>query len=242
MITNQAILRRITSTNVEIACLACDESHQYMRNESSSRSRHLLEVVLHAEMVIHLSGTLFPLGPRTDGKSTLTMLRGQFMTKPASRGSKWEKAGLADEARKLFSTVHGRMVGWDVKRFRLFISPFHLWRDKGSKYIDNDGNVKWVIERSMQQPIPVTITPSACVHEHSALSLIHAEPVLAHNSGDVDMRKVRQRSTNATIMAWLGTKLWRRYRDANNEARTPREKASKLDNVVSTSLGKEPIS
>jgi hypothetical protein len=105
--------------DVRVLALCGDESHAYFKSVNSQRSRSAVNVIAKADMVIYISGTLFPLGPKTYGASTLKILGSNFMD--AKQTMKWNTA-LQEKFQRLFATESGRMKNWDIMLFRTGLS------------------------------------------------------------------------------------------------------------------------
>src|SRR5579859_6464304 len=57
----------VEQSALHMPCLMADESHLYLRNPKSQRGKLYNILLPKADFVVHMSGTLFPLGPKTDG-------------------------------------------------------------------------------------------------------------------------------------------------------------------------------
>lgn len=197
----------ILDPKVRILVCAADESHTFLKSKASDRSREIAPVIQKSEMMICTSGTLFPLGPKTDGLSTLTMMGGDLKT-----SMKWSKCKVGGELRKLFKLTEREFMDWDVGKFRKLITPFHLRRDRRSRWLDRSDPEKpvwrWVIPRSRARPNPATVKPGVCVQEELALKNI--QRLRFDPSGKINMNDVALRSTHALQMAWLGVDLWKK--------------------------------
>jgi hypothetical protein len=106
LMSNVPILELLLDSNVDIIALFADESHGYLRNKGSARCKAVLPIFDKAQMVVHISGTPFPLGPKTDAEDTMSMLGGEFRQK---RGqylrSKWVVKRLHKKLENLFKTT-----------------------------------------------------------------------------------------------------------------------------------------
>jgi hypothetical protein len=221
------------ANNVRVLALCGDESHAYFKSVTSQRSRSAANVIAKADMVIFISGTLFPLGPKTDGASTLTMLGGNFIN--ANQTSKWNK-DLRKKFKRLFCTENGRMKNWDVMLFRTGILPFHLRRTIKSRYeeigVDGELHTKWVIPRKYARPEPILLTPGSCMYEQEARKRV--KPVQTRKSGDIDLNLIKHRSTEILIMNWFGCALYDKYE------MTTGSKTNAMDVITESIEAEEP--
>jgi len=124
--------------------LFADEAHAAFRSLDSNRARLWDKMNAWSEFTCLISGTLFPLGPRKDGKGLMSCLGRDWDRKNA----KWtteERVVL----KKLF--MHN---DWDILAFRTLITPFYLRRDLNSQWFR-----KWIIPRVRVRPKPEIVDP-----------------------------------------------------------------------------------
>lgn len=219
-----------STPNLRILCICGDESHDYFRHPESGRCKAVWPILARSEMVVHISGTLFPLGPRTDAQGTMKMLGGPFTSGYSNDGSKWS-VELRKKLRHLFHTEQGRRINWDVITFRTLVTPFHLRRTLASKYSDvgKDGTIhqRWIIPRTFARPKPIVVTPEPCNYEREArmqMSGVFQECLLP--TGELDLKVLKSRSTTVMIMNWIGPKLYRRYLDAGGSSQVKAERVA----------------
>jgi hypothetical protein len=231
MMKNSAIKDLLLHPKVEILALFADESHTYLRNKDSARCQAVLPVFAKVKFLVHVSGTLFPLGPKTDAQDTMFMLGGEYKKSPAD--SKWTTARLDKQLDELFKESYGRKINWDIRVFRTLITPFHLRRTMDSKYKATPDAQRrtWIIPRAYSRPQVQIIKPEPCRHEPKALSLMSKLTSLRH--GQINFKQLKTRSTDAAMMTWFGCELYQAYKDARGKTGTHNPAAEK---VIETSL------
>ena len=213
---NSSIVGVLLRPEVEILALFADESHEYLRNKDSRRCQAVSPVFAKAQMIVHISGTLFPLGPKTDAEHTMVMLGGEYK-KPGVQ-SKWRDAGLDKQLIKLFKENHGRKINWDIRKFKTLITPFYLRRGIRSKYrvSPEAPGLTYIIPRHYCRPEIQVIKPGPCRHEAEALSSMSTMESI--HTGHINMNQLKTRSTDAMLMTWFGCDLYKRYTRVRSEA------------------------
>jgi hypothetical protein len=207
---SQSITALLLDSNVEILALLADESHEYLRNKDSARCQAVFPVFAKAQMIVHISGTLFPLGPKTDAEHTMFMLGGEYKKSPVQ--SKWAAAKLDKQLNNLFKESHGRKVNWDIRAFKTLITPFYLRRTLRSKYrVSPDApRLTYIIPRKYCRPEIQIIKPGPCRHEAEALSSMSTMKSI--HKGYININQLKTRSTDAMLMTWFGCDLYKRYK------------------------------
>jgi hypothetical protein len=145
LVRDPRIAKFLTATNrydLDIPCLMADESHLYLRNDKSNRGKVYNYLLPRTGFVVHMSGTLFPLGPRDDGLRVLCQLGGEFAAQPPARWSPVQ----ALQPKKLSRD-------WDVLEFRYFVTPFYLRRCSHS-------NDRPIIDEGIRAPVPFIEDPN----------------------------------------------------------------------------------
>jgi hypothetical protein len=228
MIANSRIAETVLSPNVNILVVAADESHFILRDKGSQRCRSAEKVLAKAKMVVQTSGTIWPYGPKQDGKSVLTMLGGPL----EGPNSKWQACGLAKQLKSLFKQSGGEYTGWDIRRFRRLVTPFYICRTGKSRWVDTSDpdrpRRRRIIPAAHARPEPIIISPEACPYEAEALELTSRTSVI--NSGRIQYGLLKARSTHAMIMAWYGKSLYLQYKSMEGRGKEA------VEHVISSSL------
>jgi hypothetical protein len=199
-----------------IPCLAADEAHLYLRNHSTLRGRGFNRLLEHSRLVLHLSGTLFPLGPKKDGLHLMRMLGGEFKAAPQGR---WTNR-TAVQLNRLKSE-------WDVLQFRYVITSFYLRRGPTSMY---EG--QHIVDQSIRIPVPFMEDPN---DPDDSTGKYHAQArSLASSTFTNDgMNAIKVGSNNARMFAWSSLfGDW--YCIESDHNLSPKEKLTRQTNLMRT--------
>ena len=149
-ISDNILTATAPGSGVEVLALVGDEGHISFRSNTSIRVDSFRQIGLRSGLVCLLSGTLWPMGPRKDGRGLCEALGGTWT--PGSRSlnaSKWTSA-----QRDILCRLFDNPRGWDVMLFRRLITLWYLCRD-----IDATWSGEYIIPRSHKRPVPGVIVP-----------------------------------------------------------------------------------
>jgi len=156
-----------------------------------------------SKFVCQMSGTLFPLGPKTDGEAILLNLGGDWVgTKseylPFRNFSRW-KRDQGPRLCEMFERVSGGRLRrrWSTLHFRKFIGEFCLRRTRKSEL-----RGKLIIGRQLHFPKVLTIAPPPGCPDEASAGKTWADEDLLTSAGGVDMRKLEGHVGNVRQRAW----------------------------------------
>ena len=221
-----------------IPVLICDEGHIYLRSDSSKKITFFHSMQPHAEFIVHVSGTLFPLGPRQDAPKLLMNLGGPFvLVDDDGDKTKWTAEFLKD-----WNALQEESE-WSIEKFRTLIRPFYLRRSKHSEW---EGRM--IIPKEISPPIPFIEDPldaedAKGVYSALSLSLLEElERKRRMKKGGVKRAEVtsgnvvQTRANNARMFAW--SRCWREWvLVEQNSNLNARERESKQERILSYGLG-----
>ena len=208
-----------------IPCLAADEAHLYLRNPSTQRGQGFDTLLVHSKFVLHLSGTLFPLGPKKDGLNLMRMLGGEF--KPAPQG-RWTP--------RIAAQLNRMKRDWDVMDFRHCITPFYLRRGPTSRF---DGD--YIVDQTISIPVPFMEDPND-PDDGSGKYYAAAKSLGSGYSPDANgMNAIKARSNYAKLFAW--SSLFGKWHGIeNNPALSAKQKQIQQTTLMRAELKRTPPS
>lgn len=221
-----------------IPVLICDEGHIYLRSDSSKKIEYFRSMQPNAKFIVHVSGTLFPLGPRQDGPKLLRNLGGPFVLVDGDGDkTKWTAEFLKDWVALQEESK------WSIEKFRTLIRPFYLRRSKHSKWED-----RRIIPKEISPPVPFIedpLDPDDAKGVYSALSLSLLEELdrkRRMKKGGVKRVEgtsenvMQTRANNARMFAW--SRCWREWTLAEQDSNLKgRERELEQERILSHGLG-----
>jgi hypothetical protein len=185
--------------DVSLHAVITDESHSFLRTTSSARAKMICRLFTRGRMVIHLSGTLFPLGVKEDSAATMHNLGGPWVRPPdkALGTNKWS-IDQRRTLRQLFKDHDAADArGFHLLKFRIFIAPFTLRRTESSKW---DG--EFIIKNSHRHPPAIVECPQrGCKQAEAAASTYRVEEFTGPD-GEVNNKRLQVHADHVRQLAW----------------------------------------
>jgi Trehalase len=178
----------INNVEVELLSLFGDEAHAAFRSLDSNRAQQWDKMNVWSELTCLITGTLFPLGPKKDGRGLMTCLARDWHKKT----TKWtaEERAILE---KLFVDNE-----WDILAFRTLITPFYLRRDLNSKWFG-----KWIIPRIRVRPKPEICDPQDHDFEQDLTRAFHNSSILKPGrDGLLNLNDIKVRADEVRKIAW----------------------------------------
>ena len=135
-------------TRVRILSTFSDEAHQFGRSATSSQNQTLRNIIRRSEFNVLITGTLFPLGPKTDAIGVLRSLGG-----PLNEDGLWNDATRLALRRLLVRGKRDEKL-YHVLPLRILIAPFVLRRTVQSTWDD-----QWIIKRTVARHLVELVEP-----------------------------------------------------------------------------------
>jgi hypothetical protein len=161
----ETILIDALPTGCYMAAAVGDEWHTYGRAKphTSARCDRICNVMNNTMFVLQMSGTFFPLGPKSDAERLMINVGGDW-TRPNDGVVKWTVEETA-KLKVIFKRQGNRLVDWSVIRLRRFLGTFLIRRSTTSKYRGQP-----VIPEKIARPsaLPAAMPTGACPVEDAA--------------------------------------------------------------------------
>jgi hypothetical protein len=184
-----------------VAAAVGDEWHIYgrARPQTSVRRDRISHIMKQTTFVLQMSGTFFPLGPKSDAEKLMINLGGDW-TSHNDDSVKWS----ADERKQLkviFKRQGNRLVNWSVIRLRRFLGQFLIRRSTSSRY-----RGKLIIPQKIARPpaLPAAMPTGPCPVEESAQRWWRQELRTASNSSNrmIGFNQLKFNAAHAREIAW----------------------------------------